>query len=167
MQIYMVVYSAFRDFMEYREYYDLVISDQGLYIVPLGRLPIAYKKHPSLPRSVERQLLEIMKARSRNTYYDPTTLALLASQRRTLFIPTENVIGITLRERDIPLPPILRKPPSDPRATPKYTERVLAITIYWKQNLQLQSLSLFTTPKLKEKIKRALKESGFYIQVPE
>lgn len=131
----------------------------------LGRLPLVYKKHPALPKRVEKQLLEIMKSRSRDKYHDMDTLMRLVHQKRAMFIPNENVVGVVLNEEEIPIPPILRKPPSDPREPPKYSQRVLAITTYWKDSSQLRSLTLYTTPKIKDKIKRGLKEAGYYISI--
>lgn len=165
MQIYIVVYSVFRDFMEYREYYDLIVTDQGLFILLLGRLPLVHKKHPALPKRVEKQLLEIMKSRSRDKYYDVDMLTRLVLKKRAVFIPNEDIIGIALDEEEIPIPPILRKPPSNPREVPKYSQRVLAITTYWKKCLQLRSLTLYTTLKIKDKVKKGLKEAGYYISI--
>ena len=165
MQIYVVVYSAFRDFIEYREYYDLIVSDQGLFMLLLGRLPLVYKKRPALPKRVEKQILEIMKSRSRDKYHDIDALMRFVLQKRAIFIPNENVIGVTLDEEEVPVPPILRKPPSDPRETPKYSQRVLAITTYWKDSSQLRSMTLYTTLKIKDKVKRGLKEAGYYINI--
>lgn len=165
MQIYVVVYSAFRDFMEYREYYDFIVTDRGLFVLLLGRLPLVHKKHPALPKRVEKQLLEIMKSRSRDKHYDTETLMNLVLKKRAIFIPNEDVVGIVLGEEEIPVPPILRKPPSDPRETPKHSQRVLAITMYWKEYSQLRSLTLYTTLKIKDKVKRGLKEAGYYINI--
>ncbi len=160
-QVY-VVYGAFRDVEEYREYFDIVLGYEGITLVPLGRMPLVYKKRPALPRMIEFQLLRISKERYRRMYL--RNLRELIESRRAVFIPIDSIVCVSLKEMEIPIPPILWKPPSDPREKPARTEKVLGIHIFHEDSSRrIQLARFFTTTKIREELKDALKEIGVYV----
>ncbi len=152
-----VIYSAFRDTNDYRIYYDIVLSTRGIYLIEIGRLPRIYKKQPATARGIDVQILRLRKERARALYKDLDRLSRL---REVTFIDNESIVGITLEEKEIPLPPILRKPPR-PGEEPKYTERVLCIKIYTSKNRE--PIVLYTALKLKDMLKKVLRNLGLYL----
>jgi len=154
MEVLTVVYGAFRDRETYRDYYDLVFTEQSLIILWLGSVPLTHIKRSPLPRTVEMHLLRVSKSRMRSTDIE-TLRSILKQSKRLREIPYTDIALITLRETEIPLPPILRKPPSDPRQRPRYTQQVLEISIYLGRN---NIEKFYTSTKLKKELKKILKE---------
>ncbi len=161
MEVLYVVYGAFSDTIDTRRYFDLVIAREGIVVINIGSLPIVYKHRAALPRNVELMLLRLAKASSRKSY-DEVSIRKLIERRKAFFIGQEDIVVCTLKEREIPIPPILRKPPGDPRKKPKYTEQVLEISVYTPRDIY----KFYTTLKLKDPLKKALKEAGMYLPSP-
>ncbi len=151
-----VIYGAFNDDIDVRHYYDVIIADEGIAIVKIGSLPTVYKHRSPLPRNVELFLMRLSKEKSRRSYDDVDRLI---RSGRAMFVPQEDIACCTVREREIPIPPILRKPPSNPREKPRYVEQVLELSIFTTSN----TYRFYTSTKLKDSIKWALKEAGMYI----
>ncbi len=158
MRIEYVVYGAFRDTIDSRAYFDIVIAHEGVAIIPIGSLPSVPKHRSSLPRVAELQLLRLAKERYRRRYTHRELLTLIRNGK-AIFIPQEEIACCTLRERAIPIPPILRRPPSNPREKPRYEEVVLEITIFTTRSVE----RFYTTTRIKEELKRSLKAVGMYV----
>ncbi len=156
----MVLYSAFADTIDSRTYYDIVVAYEGLALVPVGSLPLVPKHRAPLPRSAEMLLLRIAKDTKRRSY---SNIEELIKRKRALFIPQDKIVCCTLREREIPIPPLLRKPPRSPREKPKSTERALELAILLDEPSGVRCKKYYTTIRLKDAVKRALKEVGLYI----
>ena len=162
MKIKYIVYGVFKDHREYREYYDLIIADEGLALIYLGRLPIVPKKHPSLSKHIEKQLLEIAKRKQRPKYSNPQALQELLKRSNGIFLPQEVIVCINIIDTTIPLPPILRKPSPRNREKSRNSIRILRLDIFFEFQNTIQTISLYTTLKLKNKLKIVLKETGYY-----
>jgi len=156
MKILTAIYGAFRDREGYRDYFDLVFTDRSLIIVWLGAVPVTYLKRAPLPRTVELHLLRVTKEKMRRVAERSVNELLKScSSTRCKEIPYTEIALISLKEIEVPIPPILRKPPSDPRERPKYTQQVLEIAIYLGGN---KVERFYTTPRLKKMLKQLLKD---------
>jgi len=158
MKIEYVVYGAFRDSVDTRSYFDIVIAYEGIAVVCIGSLPTVPKHRPTLPRMLELHLLRLSKERYRRSYTG-NELRKLIDRGIAKFIPQEEIICCTLSERRVPIPPILRKPPSNPREKPRYEELVLEISIFTPASIE----RFYTSTKIKEDLKKSLKKVGMYV----
>ncbi|RLG76976.1 MAG: hypothetical protein DRO12_03405 [Thermoprotei archaeon] len=148
-----VVYGAFTEGGEYREYFDVILTDEGVVLVDIGKLPRIFKKRPALPRLVERQLLRIFKERYR-VMYTSEQIEELVRRYGAKFIPKKEIRQVVLRDYELTLSQALAKVFKNSK------EKLLLMEVVCTSG---RVLRLFTALKLKERLKKSLKSLGLEV----